>query len=48
MKDSPNSPVATLRFKKIMVKVGKTAADMFKDILVSVSSEAAKKVIWGN
>ena len=37
-----------IQSKKIMVKVGKTAADMFKDILVSVSSEAAKKVIWGN
>lgn len=48
VKDSPNSPVAALRFKKIMVKAGKAAADMFKDILVSVASEAAKKVIWGN
>ena len=48
VKDSPNSPVAALRFKKIMVKAGKTAADMFKDILVSVASEAAKKAIWGS
>lgn len=47
VKDSPNSPAAAMRFKKVMVKAGKTAADMFKDILVSVASEAAKKVIWG-
>lgn len=48
VKDSPNSPVAALRFKKVMVKAGKTAAGMFKDILVEIASEAAKKTIWGN
>ena len=47
VKDTPNGSVAALRFKKIMVKVGKNAADMFKDILVSIASEAAKKAIWG-
>ena len=47
VRDTSSSQVATLRFKKIMVKSGKVVADMFKDILVSIASEAAKKAIWG-
>ena len=48
VKDTPSSSVAALRFKKIMVKAGKATAGMFKDILVEIASEAAKKVIWGS
>ena len=48
VKDTPSSQVAALRFKNIMVKSGKVAAGMFKDILVEIVSEAAKKVIWGS
>jgi len=47
VRDTSSSQVAALRFKKIMVKSGKVVADMFKDILVSIASEAAKKAIWG-
>jgi len=46
IKDGPNTTLAATRFKKIMSKAGKTAAGAFKDILVDVASEAAKKMIW--
>lgn len=48
VKDTPSSQVAALRFKNVMVKSGKVVAGMFKDILVEIVSEAAKKVIWGS
>jgi hypothetical protein len=46
VKDSPSTPVAVTRFKKIMVKVGQTTAGMFREILVGVLSEAAKKALF--
>ncbi|MCK6463163.1 MAG: DUF2321 domain-containing protein [Candidatus Pacebacteria bacterium] len=46
VKDSPSTPVAATRFKKIMVKVGQTTAGMFREILVDVLSEAAKKALF--
>lgn len=45
--DTPQATVAAIRFKKIVAKSGKVAAEGFKEILVNVASEAAKKVIWG-
>ena len=47
-KDSPKTQVASLRFKKVMTKVGTSIASGVRDIVVDVLSEAAKKAIWGN
>lgn len=46
VKDSPAMPVATTRFKKIMLKVGKETAAMFERGLTNVLSETAKKALW--
>jgi hypothetical protein len=41
--DTPRTPLAVSRFKKIMGKVGPVAFDAFSKILVNVLTEAAKK-----
>ena len=46
VKDTSSTPIAAMRFKKIMVKVGTATASMFKDILVDILSEAARKAIF--
>lgn len=47
-RDSPKTQVASLRYKKVMAKVGSTVAQGVRDIVVDVLSEAAKKAIWGS
>ena len=46
VRDSPKTTVAATRFKKIIAKSGKVAIDSFKEILVDVVSETAKKMLW--
>lgn len=46
VRETPNTPVAILRFKQLMAKVGKPAADALKSILVDVIVESAKRQIW--
>ncbi len=46
VRDTPQTAVAVNRFKKLVAKAGKPAADAFRDILVDVLSEAVKKSIW--
>ena len=46
VRDTPQTTVSALRFKKIATKAGLIAASALKDILVDIASEAAKKVIW--
>ncbi|MEE8194058.1 MAG: DUF2321 domain-containing protein [Dehalococcoidales bacterium] len=46
VRDTPQTVVAVTRFKKLVTKAGKVAADGFRDILVDVVSEAVKKMIW--
>jgi hypothetical protein len=46
-KDTPQTQVASLRFKKVMLKVGKSVADSVREIIVSVLSEVAKNQIKG-
>ncbi|TET45513.1 DUF2321 domain-containing protein [candidate division TA06 bacterium] len=46
VKDSPSTTVAVTRFKKIVSKAGKPVAEAFKEILVDVASDTAKKVLW--
>jgi hypothetical protein len=48
IRDTPSTPVAATRFKKLAVKAGKEGAGALKDILVDLISETAKKVIWPN
>lgn len=47
VKDTPQTEVATVRFKKIVSKAGPELYDAFKKILIEVVSETAKKLIWG-
>jgi hypothetical protein len=46
VKDTPQTSVWALRFKRLVSKAGKGAADSFKDILTDVLSEVAKKTIY--
>jgi hypothetical protein len=47
VRDSPQTTLATTRYKKLMLKAGKETARTFRDILVDIASETAKKAIWG-
>ena len=44
-RETPNTQVAAIRFKKLVAKAGRGAAEGFKSILVDVLSETAKKLI---
>jgi hypothetical protein len=46
VRDTPQATVAATRFKKLMKKAGKGAAEGFNSILTDIVSEAAKKVLW--
>jgi hypothetical protein len=46
VRETPATPVAAVRFKKLMKKAGIVAADGFRTILVDVLSEAVKKQLW--
>jgi hypothetical protein len=44
--DTPRTSVALVRFKKLMPKLGRQAAESLKSILVNVVTEAVKKQAW--
>ena len=44
--DTPRTGLAVVRFKKLVAKAEQAAALSMKQILVSVATEAAKKLIW--
>jgi hypothetical protein len=46
VRDTPRTALAATRFKRVAAKAGKGAVDAFKEVLVGVISEAAKKLIW--
>jgi len=46
VRDTPATPLAASRLKKILPKIGSEAAGMLKSVLVDVLTEAAKKAIW--
>ena len=46
VRDTPMTRVAAQRFKKLMTRIGREASEAFRDILVDILSETAKKVIW--
>ena len=45
VRDTPQTPVAATRFKKIAAKVGKVAAQQLRKLVVDIASETAKKII---
>ncbi len=47
VRDTPRTPVATERFKRLMKKAGPQVADSFRSVLVDVVSETVRKAIWG-
>lgn len=47
VRDTPTTPVSMLRFKKLMPKAGKAAAELMKKILFDVATEAVRKQVWG-
>jgi hypothetical protein len=46
VRETPNTPVAILRFKQLASKAGATAVDGLKAILVQIAVESAKQQIW--
>jgi hypothetical protein len=46
IRDTPQTPLAATRFKRLVAKAGSGAAAAFRDILVDVLSETTKKLIW--
>jgi hypothetical protein len=47
VRDTPSTPGAAGRFKRLAAKAGKGTANALRDVMVDITSEAAKKVIWG-
>ncbi len=45
-KETPKTTLAATRFKKMLSKTSRPVVDAFRDILVDVASETAKKLIW--
>ncbi|MCC7239330.1 MAG: DUF2321 domain-containing protein [Planctomycetia bacterium] len=46
IRDTPETTVSATRVKKLFAKAGKGAAESFRNILVDIICEAAKKMIW--
>ena len=46
MRDTPGTTLAATKFKKLAAKAGGGVASAFKEILVSIVSESAKKILW--
>jgi hypothetical protein len=46
IRETPNTPTAVLRFKKLAAKAGASAAEGLRSLLVDVLSEAVRKQIW--
>lgn len=46
IRDVPMTPVAATRFRRLLTKAGGPALGMFRELLVDVMSEAAKKIVF--
>jgi hypothetical protein len=46
VRETPNTPVAILRFKQLVSKAGTEAAGALRSILVQIAVESAKQQIW--
>ncbi len=47
-RETPQTEVAAIQFKKIMAKVGQESYAAMKEILIGVLSEATRKLIFGS
>jgi hypothetical protein len=47
VKDSAQTNVAVVRFKRLVPKGGKEASEVLKSILINLATQAAKDAIWG-
>ncbi len=48
VRDTPQTTLAATRFKKITAKTGEVFIKGFRDLLIDIASETAKKIIWPN
>jgi hypothetical protein len=46
VRDTPSTPVAVNRFKKLLPKAGHEIAEAVRSIIVDIASEAVKKSLW--
>ena len=46
VRETPRTPLAVTRTKKILSKVGAEAYDVFRKLLVDITSEAIRKQLW--
>lgn len=46
VRQTPRTPLAALRMKGLLDKVGPLAAEGFKQILIGVVTEGAKRMVW--
>jgi hypothetical protein len=44
--NTPMTKVSAGRFKRLVAKAGPQAADAFRELLVDIASETAKKILW--
>jgi hypothetical protein len=44
--DTPRTTLAATRWKRVLARAGPVVADAFRQILVDVMSETAKKILW--
>jgi hypothetical protein len=47
IRNTPQTEVAAIRFKKILAKLGKEGTGAMRDIVVDIASEVAKKPLLG-
>jgi len=47
VRDVPMTKVSADRFKRLVAKAGPQVAEAFRELLVDIASETAKKTIWG-
>jgi hypothetical protein len=47
IRETPRTPLAVQRFKRLVAKSGAAAATTLREVLVDVVSETVKKSIWG-
>ena len=46
VRDTPTTSLAAMRFASLLSKLAPTAAAAFRDILFTIASEGARKLIW--
>jgi len=46
VRDTPQAKTAAVKFKTFLAYAGKKVASVFRDLLVDIISESAKKIIW--